>query len=325
MDELEFVFTPAVRAEIRAASLRGSTEAAYRLGVLLADGDYPRDEENADQQRIRRAFRAAWDSYLAGAKACGLFEGQDGDDVLARLRGVDATNFRSAMAECMASWYLAAQVGLAVRPKPRGRDARRLEFSSQTVDGELLFEVKAPYVPPHTEGVMIGDDAPVLQAALDHANRQFARGQKNVLLLVPELRIPVHSMRRQLVRAFIAEEVLRFDLDRERRMFVNPRREMDPRGRFTRLWRDRGFFAPRYRRVSAVLSLERRFTDRAAYSVAVAEERFALPNTVDIDHVALLVHNPYALVPISHQVFSAIPQLIREQGHVRWTDGAAIV
>jgi hypothetical protein len=108
-------------------------------------------------------------------------------------------------------------------------------------------------------------------------------------------------------------------------MLVNPRRELDPRGRFTRLWRDRGFLAPRYRRVSAVLSLERRFTDRAAWSVAVAEERFALPNTVDIDHIALVVHNPYALHPISHQVFSTLPQLVHDQGRVHWTDGAEIV
>jgi hypothetical protein len=50
-----------------------------------------------------------------------------------------------------------------------------------------------------------------------------------------------------------------------------------------------------------------------------------LPNTVDIDHVGIVVHNPYALAPISRGVFSALPQLVHERGRVHWTDGAPVL
>jgi hypothetical protein len=75
--------------------------------------------------------------------------------------------------------------------------------------------------------------------------------------------------------------------------------------------------------------LERRFRDLAAYSAAVAEERFALPNTFTIDHVALVVHNPYAVTPVSHDIFASVPQLLSGllsgQGRLYWTDGAELL
>jgi hypothetical protein len=184
--------------------------------------------------------------------------------------------------------------------------------------------VKAPYVPP-AEGVWVGDDASALEAALAQANRQFEKGRKNVLVLVPEIRTPLYTLRRQIVRAFVAEEVWRMDCDREQGMFVNPRRALDPRGRFTRLWRDRGFLSPRYRRVSLVLSLERKYIDRAMYDEAIARQRFDLPNTMLVEHVVLAVHNPYAVSPIDRAVFSHVPQLIVDEGMLQWTDGARVM
>lgn len=325
MDVLENVFSAAVRwALIEASARTGWPEPRDRTAVLDACGAYPIDPHDADQQRFWRALRASWEAYLSAASVCGLFDGDEGADLLARLRSADSDQFRGAIAECMCCWYLAGSMRLPLEPRPEGRGNRRLEFRSPRDGGDLLFEVKAPYVPPAT-GAWVGDDAPVLQAALDAANRQFDKGMKNVLVIVPEVRIPIYSSRRQLVRAFIAEDVIRMDLHREQGMFVNPRRDLDVRGRFTRLWRDRGFLSPRFRRVSLVLSLERRVIDRAMYDDSVFRQRFDLPNTIVIEHVVLAVHNPYTVAPIDREVFSHVPQLIVEQGILQWTDGAKLM
>ena len=220
----------------------------------------------------------------------------------------------------MACWYLAGVMRLRLEPRPHGRGNRRLEFLSSRSDGDLLFEVKAPAASRESD-IYIGDGADILQRALVEANSQFEKGRKNILVLVPSTPVPIFVNRRQIVRAFIAEEVIRLDLDLEGGTLVNPRHELDPRGRFTRLWKNGGAPAPRYRRVGLVLSLEWEYFDRADFNAAIARERFYLPNTVLIKHNPLAVHNPYAEAPIGRELFAHVPQLFSDTGPFQWSDG----
>ena len=116
----------------------------YRIDVVTASGPYPADPHLRERVRRFRAQRAAWEAYLDAAFACGMFSGDEGESLRARLTGTDESNFRAAMAECMACWYLAGKFGFNVAPNPPGRNNCVLDFHVQTSTEELVAEVKAP-------------------------------------------------------------------------------------------------------------------------------------------------------------------------------------
>lgn len=92
-------------------------------------------------------WKRAWVDYIEAAWAGGMFDGDDGKELLARLRGVDDEGFRSAIAECFACWFFAKQLELPVSPRPQGRPGKKLEFLVQFPTGSACVEVKAPYRP----------------------------------------------------------------------------------------------------------------------------------------------------------------------------------
>ena len=172
------VFTPAVISALRR---RAPTPAlSFRLGVLAADGLTP--------DHALRACKSAWEVYLIAAFACGLFAGQHGIDLRARLTGIDDDNFRSALSECMAAWYLAGHLKLPIEPRPEGRSDHPLEFALKLHEGDIKVEVKSPFR-PITTGFWWGDDADLLESALQEANKQFRSGDRNLLVVVPRLRL----------------------------------------------------------------------------------------------------------------------------------------
>jgi hypothetical protein len=103
------IFTPDV---IRQLSLVGkpSRDLELRRQVLAAGGL----NSHAPRGQALRARKAAREVYLFAAFACGLLEDPHGADLRSRLTGVDDDNFRSAMSECLAAWYLAGKRKLPV-------------------------------------------------------------------------------------------------------------------------------------------------------------------------------------------------------------------
>src|SRR5262245_16432682 len=67
------------------------------------------------------AHRAAWMAYLDAAATCGLLADPHAKDLVARLTSVDDEQFRSAMAECQAAWYLTKKLGLDATARPPGK------------------------------------------------------------------------------------------------------------------------------------------------------------------------------------------------------------
>ena len=132
------VFTPAVLAKLQRVTTP-SPALTWRLRVLGADGLSPDDSP--------RAHKSAWEVYLLAAFACGLFEGHHGTELRARLTGVNDDNFRSALDECLATWYLAGPRKLQIEPRPEGRSDHALEFALKLPEGDIKVEVKSPFRP----------------------------------------------------------------------------------------------------------------------------------------------------------------------------------
>jgi hypothetical protein len=286
---------------------------AERAAVLSACGPIPLDEPQASQVRRWRAQKAAWDAYLTAAQVCGLLDGVHGQDVRMRLRGTNDENFRSAIAECMAAWFLAGRMKLPTSARPPGANGSVPDLAVSDEEGDLTIEVKAPYKEPIHAGYsgFIGDDAPMLAACLDAANKQFLSGGRNVLLLVAKTKFG-HSgfpRRSELIKAFFGQTKIIVPIDLEHGGSAgDATTEFFAQGKFLKIWGDK----PRFTRVSAVLSLGERYVEGPSGP---------LPQNGWIDHQWLVLHNPYCQNPVGQHLWGSCPQLIRDGDAIRWTDG----
>jgi hypothetical protein len=287
------VFTPEVITnlrQIRSPSQRLQT----RLRILDARGLNPNPVN-----RELRAHKAAWEAYLTAAFAIGLFEGPDGVELSARLTGTDDDNFFSAISECFGAWYLAGRRRLELVPRPRGQGAKCLEYSIKCESGDINVEVKAPYRPLGDE-FFWGDDADLLEKALQSANRQFAKGQRNLLVVHPRLRLSIFPQfcRMPIERAFIGEDVIRIPLNPATGGPAGPTHTaFKQSGRFVKLWP-----GPRYTRISAVLSLN------------------GYEEGGEVKPRALMVHNPNAEMPLPRDMWQGIPEFFLDSNRWRWSD-----
>jgi hypothetical protein len=118
------IFTPEVVDALQRIPNPSST-LNFRLRVLAAGGLNP-----SPLNQALRAYKSAWEVYLFAAFACGLLEGEHGSELRGRVTGADDDNFRSAMSECLAAWYLAGRLKLRIEPRPEGRTGRPLNLRS---------------------------------------------------------------------------------------------------------------------------------------------------------------------------------------------------
>jgi hypothetical protein len=246
------------------------------------------------------------------AFACGLFESNHGADLRARLTGSDDNNFRSALSECLAAWFLARRLHLKLEARPEGQSGHPLEFAIKLNDGEIKVEVKAPYR-PITSNFWSGDDADLLESALQQANKQFGPGDCNLLVVVPDLRLSVIDAgdRRPVERAFIGETVIQIPIDTRTGGPAGPEKLVfKESGRFAKTWPsgsgDYRTWKPRFTRVGAALFLN----DYVDEGNGGMEAR----------HRALIVHSPCALIPVPRDPWAGIPEFFRDAGRWRWSD-----
>jgi hypothetical protein len=294
----------------RAARCR-SDFAEQFLRVLTAHGPSPSNPEKAELLREMRAKRAAWEAYLEAADVCGLLD----QAMIQDLRSFDADQVRGALGEARACWFLAGKQRLGVSPRPPGRGAKRLDMHVCSPVAEFRAEVKSPFLGSDREMIRCG---PLLESKLDEANKQFARGVCNVLVLAPEFRDSLFNRRMRLVNAFIGKEVLvvpiALDDDVEPQ---EPYAGFQPDGRFARNDSSR-VEGKRFTKVSAVLSIEEYFR-RPRYAVEEGIEA-----QIEVRHHALVVHNPFAKVALAEGTFANLPQFVLRDGVMMWTDKAPV-
>jgi hypothetical protein len=254
------------------------------------------------------ALKKAWESYLEVAKECGLL---DDPELVGNLTGKEDEQFRGAMAECQAAWFFRTSLGLDVKPKPEPKHGKNIDFEVSRSGLTFYVEVKAPYVPQLTNHGS-GDDAGVLRGRIEAAGAQFKKGRRNVLFLVPVLRTPIHEWfgRDQLVKSVIGEPTYNVyvSLDPKGPPPPPPEPGFLQNGKLAKLHRKSdGTERADLTRISAVVSLEYvlGFTDNG--------EREVSPRV-------MVVHNPFAEVPLPEEVLGAYPQLVRREGVMEWTD-----
>jgi hypothetical protein len=277
-----------------------SKELQARLDILTASGPLPLDRFKAYDERYVRARKARWEAYLDAASACGLLTGDVGADVRGRLTGTNDDHFRSAMAECMACWFFLAQLKLSVAHRGLGRPGRIPDLCVRSDTLSVTVEVKAPYSPP-PDGAMRGNYSRRLADTIDQANKQFAEGAPNVLVVVTNTDNQFFGSRVDLVRAFIGEDELWEG--------VMP----SPRWKVSKVW-DKG--APRFTRVGAVVRLR----EQLELCGGVSE-----PVYTTVEPRWVVLHNPFCPVPIPTDIWGDCPQLLVDGDVVRWTDGRRIL
>jgi hypothetical protein len=289
------VFTSAVVTKLRRVETP-SPALRFRRRVLAADGLNP--------DHSLRTYKSAWEVYLLAAFACGLFGGEHGTDLRERLTGIDDNNFRSALSECMAAWYLAGHLKLRIEPRPEGRSDHPLEFALKLPEGDIKVEVKAPFR-PIPSGFWWGDDADILESALREANRQFRSGDHNLLVIVPCLRLPIFEVgyRWPIERAFIGETVIQIPIDTRTGGPAGPDRlAFKESGRFTKSWPSGSVSKPRFTRVGATLFLDEYLDGNVTR------------------HRALIVHNPNAINVLPRGPWLGIPEFYNDGNRWRWSD-----
>ncbi len=319
-------------------------ELRFRLNVLDACGPQPSDIGRALELREWRVWRAAWETYLYTAYACGLFHGERRKDLLARLGSRNADGFRSAMAECLTCWFLAGKMRFSVSSDMRGRLNKTLDLGLAIEGTNIGVEVKAPFR-ERPKTTWSGGESDKIAQAIEQANKQFDDSGPNLLVLVPELRVPIRSHRDALLHACFGISVYRGMFDPHTGRAGDFQFEFDPTGKFFRTTCPNGKPLkldgfPAHRRVSALLCIEEvmdsmcPMPDYRAFMVrglpvglrdAVYEQHCRynrLDNQMWVDHAVILVHNPYALHPLSQGPWIQFPQLIfNEHGVGSWTDG----
>jgi hypothetical protein len=257
------------------------------------------------------AQRSAWNGYLRAADSCGLLADPYGKDLAARLTNVSDVQFRSAMAECQAAWYLSKKLGLDASARPRGKGASELELLVKLPDGDVHVEVKSPLRVGIADGVARElDDSDILDRCLADASKQLREDARNLVMLVGRLTLGVDA-RRFFVKAFYAQEkfVIPILANRTR----GPARiEYDLTGRFLKVWP--GEDRPRHTRVGGVLFVEENI--RPLMSPDGEEVH-------RVDNDALMMHNPNALHPLAEEPWGDCPQLVLRGDAMEWTDGVA--
>jgi hypothetical protein len=279
-----------------------------RLDILGASGPAPSDPYQAEELEVLKARKAAWETYLQAAFACGLLEGETGAELRARLTGVDNDGFRSAMAECMACWFLAGHLHICVTPKPCGRQGKVLDLLAHLSDGDINVEVKAPYVEKRQGLQQGGRCVDVIERCLTDANKQFADSGRNVLFLVPTFGHRIFKRRYSLIRALLGQYAHTWSVNKRSGMALDDGETMFKRdGQLLRPKKEDG--GPAYTRVSAIVCVEERVVGHSGSWVK---------------HEALVVHNPNCKKPIPTDIWEDCIQFRLHDDERRWDDNVRI-
>jgi hypothetical protein len=228
-DPLKAVFTQEVRDGWQHFR---KDEVQRRLSVLNACDSCPNDPTRDWDLRHFRARRAAWETYIFTAFACGMLEGERGKDIRGRLTSKDSGDFRSAMSECEVCWFLAGRMRFPLDPVAPGRNGNILDMKFLLNDQEVGVEVKAPYSEQPSQQFVVGDESHKIMEAMKSANNQFSDEQPNLLCLVPSLCRPMFSHRHDLLRAAYGQSKLFFSVNLETDEDIPPWTEFCPDGKF---------------------------------------------------------------------------------------------
>jgi hypothetical protein len=245
-------------------------------------------------------------------------EGDRGRDLRGRLASRKDDEFHSAVAECMACWFLAGRLQLPVDAIAPGRNGKNLDLRVFLDGREVGVEVKAPYRERPRGDFKSFGEVRSLEQCLVAGNKQFRDDTPNILIIVPHLPVPICWTRSQLFTAFYGEKgTWVYPIDRRTGQPAGPTTvDILPTGNFVRRRRPNGASVkisglPGFTRVSAVIVIEERL-------------RNVCDGSYWIDHDILVAHNPCAHHALSPDLFSGCIQFMNLGKGFGWSDGAPL-
>jgi hypothetical protein len=303
-DPLVKIFTPDVMKTLSGVAL--PSEALKTRLAVLAAADYEPDQFGLS------VMKNAWRGHLQVAFDCGLLDDGHGNDLRARLTGIDDNNFMSAISECLTAWFLSRTLALQIKPRPTGRSGKVLEFAIVLPDGDIRVEVKAPHRPiPTRVAPQWGDESEMLKSVIFAANRQFKAGDRNLLVIVPGWSVvwcvPDKLRRIILLKALFGESVIQVPIDPRTGGPVGPTTTgFRASGEFLKTWNSKPgegeAKSVRFTRIGGVLLINQTVAD------------------AHVDLSALMVHNPHAQVPLPRDTWNTVSQFADENGLWSWQD-----
>jgi len=322
---LEKVFDHSTNKHLRTTKNPGD-KLTMRIEIV---GGVASSRWNAVNRQRILAHRRAWEAYLRVANECGLLDGENGKELVNRLRSRGDDDLRSSMAECLVCWYCHKRLNLPVEPKPPGKGKKQLEMLVKHPDGDLNVEVKAPLRETAAK-TWRWNDADALEKCLRKANKQFRKGLINVLAIVPVFRTPVTLERNQLLNAFFGKLAIRITVgEPASRDLAGDELVIKPSGRFVRPAKpDR---SPGFTRVSGVVCIEERLRDRYPLDyVPIDDEQnfktymaklWSDKNRHWFEHRVHIAVNPLAPVkmPALNDDTAVVLQVV--DGGLSWIDG----
>ena len=341
---LDHIFTPeTISAWEMQYARKPSQNLHFRLEVLKAHGPYPVDLAGMNRLREFRAWKAAWETYLYSAFACGRFEGEKGLELRGRLTSADDDDFRSAISECLTCWFLAGQMKFPINPTAPGRNGKMLDMNIALDDGDVGIEVKTPFREPLKDAGFV-DDSDKIDQSVQSANRQFSDDKRNILVLIPSLQLGIIQHREIMVKALFGQTKITFPVNPQTGESGPIENKFFPDGKFFETRKPSGGplksdGLPAYRRISAVLCIEEGIIEKYPapdpfllldeknrhmvwpYWEKARDLHNSRENKVWIGLRAMALHNPYAYHPIPEDIFDEFPQFVTDGDKMKWTDG----
>lgn len=286
-----------------------SKELERRIEVL-ASADPP-SVNDPGRQKVLHDCRTAWGRYLWAAQQVGMLDAE----LVGNLRDWKTLQFRAALAECRACWFLLEPLGISqLTPRPLGKSRPAsgaqalLELLAKTEKCSFGVEVKAPlWEETISRGRILNN--PALRRKLWSANEKFAKGGANLLVVTPVRPVDVFhvgSITWALESALYGQPIAVFERNPSSGRFDSSRWDFRESGELL----DQTHGPPRFRSTSAVMCIEERIDSR----LDMGFSEWAHGGVV-------VMHNPHASQPIPPEIFRDVPQRIIDGDQLVWRYG----
>ncbi len=256
------IFNEEVISKWKRLASKGNT-IIFRLEVLSACGPDPLDTRRRRWNKTQRARKAAWEAYINAADQLGFLD----NDRISRLRSDRDSDFRGAMAECLAIWYFHVIIGQVL-----SKHSKR-EFQCSFRNSAINVEVKSPIsdLVSTNQARFAGNDSQLIQNTLKLACKQLNKNEPNIVVFVAELKEPVtlQMFRNPFFAALYGQDVIKFEVGNPESV----RNEFKPDGKWIKA-------NPEFTRIGAVVCLQEKIIDKYERHVIV--------------HEAYVFHNPFA-------------------------------
>ncbi len=236
--------------------------------------------------------------YIQSAQQLGLFNGIDGIDRIKRLQDPDLEQHRGALAECIAAHFLESLNRILFTDTKIAQPRKNLDFAFSFRSEAVNVEVKSRFEERDFDSPY-RNQSKSIEKMVRSAKKQFSNAATNLLVIVPSLAYFV--TREEMEKSLIGSHGIQFFVKSESGLMKSMQNHFFPNGLLVRKGKPDG--TPANTRISAIASIQ----------------RFMSLESIETLH-AIVVHNPFAIKPMSEEIFRGSPQLVKRGDYMKWID-----